>query len=78
MPSRLQSARARARAPLALLLAAALAVAVAALAGCGSSGNGVASKSPSEILAASKAAALSASSVHVVEQQPRGPGCRSR
>ncbi len=41
---------------------------ILALAGCGSSsssGNGVASKSASEILAASKAAADSASSVHV-------------
>jgi hypothetical protein len=41
---------------------------VAALAGCGgsdSSGNGVAAKSPAQILAASKAAADGASSVHV-------------
>lgn len=45
--------------PIALLLA-------FALVSCGgSSGNGVASKSPTEILAASKAAAGSASSVHV-------------
>jgi len=36
------------------------------LAGCGSSDNGVASKSAKEILQASKAAAISASSVHVV------------
>jgi hypothetical protein len=45
-----------------------LALLVLAIAGCGSSsssGNGVASKSASEILAASKAAADSASSVHV-------------
>lgn len=44
-----------------------VALAVVALAGCGgsSSGNGVSSKSASEILAASKAAAGSASSVHV-------------
>ena len=43
---------------------------VLAIAGCGSSssssGNGVSSKSPTEILAASKAAADSAGSVHVV------------
>lgn len=45
----------------------ALALALAlALSGCGSSDNGVASKSPKEILQASKAAAMSASSVHVV------------
>ncbi len=46
-----------------------LALVALAIAGCGSSsssGNGVSSKSPSEILAASKAAADSASSVHVV------------
>ncbi len=43
-----------------------LALAVSALGGCGgSSGNGVASKSPTEILAAAKAAADSASAVHV-------------
>jgi hypothetical protein len=45
-----------------------LALAVLAIVGCGSSsssGNGVASKSPADILAASKAAADSASSVHV-------------
>jgi hypothetical protein len=41
-------------------------LALAALAGCGgSSGNGVASKSPTEIVAAARAAAQSASSVHV-------------
>jgi hypothetical protein len=39
---------------------------LALLAGCGSSANGVASKSASEILAASRAAAVSASSVHLV------------
>jgi len=58
MPSR---TFARAASPLALL-AAVLAI---VLAGCGSSGNGIASKSATEILAASKAAADSASSVHV-------------
>ena len=67
MLARLQIARARAGAPLALLLA-------AALAGCGgSAGNGIASKSPSEILAASNAAALSATSVHVVDKNAGGP-----
>ena len=55
MRHRLQSA-----APLALVLA------VGAVAGCGgSSGNGVASKSPAEIVAAARAAADGASSVHV-------------
>lgn len=51
-----------------LLLAAALLALAVAIAGCGSSssGNGVSSKSASEILAASKTAADSASSVHVV------------
>jgi hypothetical protein len=46
---------------------ASLLLALAALAGCGStsSGNGVASKSPAEIVAAAKAAADGASSVHV-------------
>ncbi len=43
-----------------------LALAVAALGGCGgSSGNGVASKSPTEIVAAAKAAVDGASTVHV-------------
>jgi hypothetical protein len=53
------------RQPLALAL---VALALLAIAGCGSSssaGNGVASKTPAEILAATKAAADSASSVHV-------------
>lgn len=54
----------------ALLLAIALA---ALLSGCGSSGNGVASKSPAEILAASKAAALDASSVYVTSRNTQGP-----
>ncbi|MFI4972859.1 MAG: hypothetical protein ACHP7H_09280, partial [Hyphomicrobiales bacterium] len=77
----LHRARARARASsswlagglvsaLALLLTVAL---TAALTGCGSSGNGVASKSASEILAASKAAADSATSVHVAGKSSQGP-----
>jgi hypothetical protein len=58
------SARARV-APLVVALVAAVALA-GVLGGCGgSSGNGVASKSPAEILAATKAAADSASSVHI-------------
>jgi hypothetical protein len=51
-----------------LLLAPLLALVALTIAGCGSSsssGNGISSKSPTEILAASKAAADSASSVHV-------------
>jgi hypothetical protein len=67
---RLNRARGRAGAPLALLLTLAL---VAALTGCGSSGNGVASKSASEILAVTKAAAASATSVHVVSKASQGP-----
>lgn len=64
MSSRLHTAHARAGVPLALLLTLAL---TAVLAGCGGSdGNGVASKSPTEILSASMAAAQGASSVHVV------------
>jgi hypothetical protein len=56
---------------LALLITVALA---AALTGCGgSSGNGVASKSASEILAASQAAAQSATSVHVAGKSAQGP-----
>jgi hypothetical protein len=52
---------------------AALAIAVS-VAGCGgSSGNGVGSKSASEILAASKAAATSASSVDVIDKITQGP-----
>ena len=50
----------------------AVALALVALAGCGSSENGVASKSGKEILAASKAAAESASSVHVVGKTSQG------
>jgi hypothetical protein len=68
--TRFHSARARAGVSLALILGAALA---AALTGCGSSDNGVASKSASEILAASKAAAASATSVHVVSKSSQGP-----
>jgi hypothetical protein len=52
----------------------ALVVAVLALAGCGgSAGNGVASKTPAEILAASRAAATSATSVNVVSKASEGP-----
>jgi hypothetical protein len=77
-----QSARARAGActrrlaagsvsALALLLTAAL---TAALTGCGgTSGNGIASKSASDILAAAKAAAVSATSVHVAGKDSQGP-----
>jgi hypothetical protein len=50
----------------------AVALALLALAGCGSSDNGVASKSGGEILAASKAAAESANSVHVVGRNSQG------
>jgi hypothetical protein len=70
VPSCVRAARARALAPLALPLTVALA---AALAGCGgSSGNGIASKSPAEILAASRAAAEGATSVHVVSRASQG------
>ncbi len=58
------SGPARRRAP-AWLLSTALALLVA-LSGCGSSDNGVAAKSAKEILQASKAAAIGASSVRVV------------
>jgi hypothetical protein len=65
MLTRLHSARARASVPLALTVV---------LAGCGgSSNNGVASKSAAEILAASKSAADSASSVHVAGKNSQGP-----
>jgi len=58
-------------ASLALLLA-------VALAGCGgSSGNGVTSKSPTEILAASKAGAVSATSVRVSSKNSQGPLLRT-
>ncbi len=46
--------------------------ALLALSGCGSSDNGVSSKSGKEILAASKAAAVGASSVHVVGKSSQG------
>jgi hypothetical protein len=53
--------------------AAALLIALV-LTGCGgSSGNGIASKSASEILAASRAAAESATSVHVAGKSAQGP-----
>jgi hypothetical protein len=56
---------------LVLPLVVALAV---SLTGCGgSSGNGIASKSPTDILAASKAAAASATSVHVMSKASQGP-----
>lgn len=41
-------------------------ITIVLVAGCGSSGNGIATKTPQEILAATKAAAASASSVHIV------------
>jgi hypothetical protein len=51
----------------------AVVVAVLALAGCGgSAGNGIASKTPAEILAASRAAATSATSVNVVSKASQG------
>lgn len=68
MLTRLSAVLARAGGPLALLTVA------LALAGCGgSSDNGLASKSASEILAASKAAAHSASSVHIANKSSLGP-----
>jgi hypothetical protein len=52
----------------------ALAVAVVGLAGCGgSSDNGIASRNASEILAAAKAAAQSATAVHVEAHNAQGP-----
>jgi hypothetical protein len=52
----------------------ALAIAVAGLAGCGGSAdNGVSSKNASGILAAAKAAAQSATAVHVESQAAQGP-----
>jgi hypothetical protein len=68
-PALPERARARAGLTFALLFCIALA---ALLAGCGSSDNGVASKSGKEILAASKAAAESAHSVHVVGRSSQG------
>jgi hypothetical protein len=62
------SIRSDAGVPLALVLVA------LALGGCGgSAGNGIASKTPAEILAASRAAATSATSVHVVSKASEGP-----
>ena len=66
MLSRLSSARVGVGIPLALPLTAALAI---VLAGCGSSGESLTSKSATEILAASRAAALHASSVRIAEQR---------
>ncbi len=65
----LNTPRARGGLWVAVLLAVALS---AALAGCGSSDNGVASKSGKEILAASKAAAVGADSVHVLAKSAQG------
>jgi hypothetical protein len=61
------SIRAYAGVPLAAVLTA------LALAGCGSAGNGIASKTPAEILAASRAAAATATSVHVESNASEGP-----
>jgi hypothetical protein len=56
------------------LLAAALVLVVPALfCGCGSSDNGVASKSPTEILATATSAAQQASSVHLLSSASAGP-----
>jgi hypothetical protein len=56
------------------MLALAAVLVPALLVGCGgSSSNGVASKTPSEILAASRAAAEDASSVHIVGESAQGP-----
>jgi hypothetical protein len=49
-----------------------IAVSAALLAGCGSSGNGIASKSPAQILAAAKVAAEGASSVRVESKLAQG------
>ncbi len=57
-----------------LVLVLVLVVVLVVLAGCGgSSGNGVASKSASEILEASRTAAKSASSVRVMSRSAQGP-----
>jgi len=70
MPGRVGAIGVRAGAPLVCLSAVVLA---AGLAGCGgSSGNGIATKLPAEILAASRAAAMSATSVHVVSNASQG------
>jgi len=63
MPGCYSRLRLRARRTLGAALA--VPVAVLALSSCGSSGNGIASKTPTEILALSKQAADSAKSVHV-------------
>lgn len=68
--SGVRTARASTRPGVGVPLAAALSV--VALAGCGSAGNGIASKTPAEILAASRAAATSASSVHVTSKAAEG------
>jgi hypothetical protein len=52
--------------------AAGLLLVLLSLSGCGSSDNGVASKSPRQILAAAKAAAEGADSVHVVSEASQG------
>jgi hypothetical protein len=57
----------------ACLVAGVLASGAAALMGCGSADNGVASKSPQEILAASMAAVAKASSVTIRSQNSQGP-----
>jgi hypothetical protein len=59
-------------APGGLVALLALLVGATLLAGCGSSDNGMASKGPTEILAASKAAAGGADSVHVVSRASQG------
>ncbi len=69
MLSRLSSARVGVGIPLALPLTAALAI---VLAGCGSSGESLTSKSATEILAASRAAALHASSVRIASSVSQG------
>ncbi len=55
-----------------LTLPIAMAVIAIVLAGCGSSSEGTASKSPAEILAASRSAAEGASSVDIVDQDSAG------
>jgi hypothetical protein len=71
MAARTPPGRARALTPMLCVLA-------AALAGCGGSSSGsLAAKSPTEILAAGKAAAEGASSVHVARQVGQGSGSNS-
>ena len=69
MVSRIRTACVRVGAPLALALTLALAI---ALTGCGGSSEDVASKSASEILAASRTSALGSSSVHVLSKASVG------